>query len=130
MGNVEIPWERAKKTKSQRQEEKLGKRGEPTINSGRTSWTSKRDAKLYDRLLVEARQTDKKSYAISYPEFKSLRREAQQTPPGLLPAMQVDIQDLHLLILEDRDAEEFFNYMVFLEGRVKELEREKADRNG
>jgi hypothetical protein len=124
---METPWSKAKKTRSQIQEAKLGARGKPQINSGRTSWTSKRDAKLYDELLVEARTTEKQSISISYSEWKDIRRQAQQTPPGLLPAMHLEIKDLHLLVLEDRDAEDFFNRMIWLEGRVKDLEGAKTD---
>jgi hypothetical protein len=119
---METPWQRAKKTRSQLQEEGLGKRGRQQINSGRTAWTSKRDAQIYNRLLVEARTTERGSISISYREWKDIRRQAVQTPPGLLPAMHLEIQDVRLLVLDDRDANEFFTRMEFLEGRVKELE--------
>jgi len=112
---------KAKKTRSQKQEERLGKRGKAQINSGRTTWRSKRDAQIYDRLLVEARTTERGSISISKSEWKDIRKNAAQTPPGLLPAMHLEIQDVQLLVLDDRDAEEFFNRMEFLEERVREL---------
>jgi len=124
---METPWSRAKKTRSQLQEEGLGKRGRPQINSGRTAWTSKRDAQIYNRLLVEARTTERGSISISYSEWKDIRRQALQTPPGLLPAMHLEIQDVRLLVLDDRDANEFFTRMEYLEGRVRELEGPKAN---
>jgi len=96
----ETPWARAKKTKSQKQEERLGKMegGQPQVNSGRF-WRWKRDAKLHN-FLIEARTTDAESYTIKKREFLDMRKEALQTPPGLLPAMQVDIQELHLIVCE------------------------------
>lgn len=125
---LETPWHRAKKTRSQKQEESLGKRGQPQINSGRTAWTSKRDARIYNRLLVEARTTERGSVSISYSEWKDIRKQAQQTAPGLLPAMHIEIQDVQLLVLEDRDADAFFNYMEQLEEKVREHEGPNVER--
>ena len=118
---METPWQRAKKTRSQRQEESLGKRGQPQINSGRTAWTSKRDARIYNLFLVEARTTERDTITISGKEWKQIRRAAQQTPPGLLPAMHLEIQDEQMLMIADSDAERFFNRMEYLEERVREL---------
>lgn len=72
--------------------------GQPQVNSGRF-WRWKRDAKLHN-FLIEARTTDAESYTIKKREFLDMRKEALQTPPGLLPAMQVDIQELHLIVCE------------------------------
>jgi len=121
---MDAPWDRSKrKTKSQKQEERLGRRGKPQINSGRTSWRSKRDAVLYDSLLVEARTTQADSISISGREWKTIRRQALQTPPGLLPSMHLEIQnDVRLLVIDEHDAEEFFNELVALRERVKEFE--------
>jgi len=119
---LDTPWKKAKKTRSQLQEESLGERGKLQINSGRTSWRSKRDAQIYNRLLVEARTTQSGSATIHYREWKDLRRQAAQTPPGLLPAFALEIQDLRLLVLDDLDADAFFTRMEYLEKRVEELE--------
>jgi len=128
---MELPWERAKKkTRSQRQEERLGKKGRPQINSGRTSWRSKRDAVLYDRLLVEARTTESNSISIHGSEWKDIRRQAMQTPPGLLPAMHLEIgNDVRLLVLDELDADNFFNDYENLKERVRELEGPKIGGN-
>lgn len=116
---IESPWDRAKKTKSQRQEERIGKRddGQLQINSGRTSWTSKRDGVLgrVYKFLVEARTTDKGSYRVERQEFLDLKKQAFQTPPGLLPMVQVDIQDLSLVIMELKDFDEMQARMTDLE---------------
>ena len=98
---LETPWSKAKRTKSQKQEERLGKMegGRKQINSGRTAWNSKRDNTLHD-FLIEARTTDKGSYRIEKAEFQQLRRQAHQTPPGMLPGMQIDLGELHLMVTE------------------------------
>jgi len=123
---LESPWDRAKKTKSQRQEERLGNRddGKLQINSGRTAWTSKRDGVLgrVYRFLVEARTTDKGSYRIEKKEFLDLKKQAFGTPPGLLPMMQVDIQDLGLGIITLNDMDAIQARMVDLEERVAQYE--------
>lgn len=97
---IETPWVRAKKTKSQKQEERLGKMegGQKQNNSGRF-WRWKRDARLHN-FLIEARTTDAGSYKIDKKEFQAIRREAMQTPPGLLPGMQIDMGDLYLIVIE------------------------------
>ena len=119
---MQTPWEKAKrKTRSQRQEERLGKKGRPQINSGRTSWRSKRDAILYNILLVEARTTESDKISVSRSEWKTIRRQALQTPPGLLPAMHLEFSDVRLLVLDEQDADEFFNEFERLQERVREL---------
>lgn len=125
---IESPWDRAKKTKSQRQEERIGKRedGKLQINSGRSTWTSKRDGvlgRIY-KFLVEARTTDKGSYRIDKQEFLDLRKQAFQTPPGLLPGMQIDIQDLSLWLMSYSDWNEFQTRMVDLEERANARDEE------
>lgn len=96
----DTPWARAKKTKSQRQEERLGEMqgGKKQINSGRF-WRSKRDAVLHN-FLIEARTTDAGSYRIEKKEFLDIKRQGLQTPPGLLPSMQLDLGELHLMVVE------------------------------
>jgi hypothetical protein len=123
---METPWDRATRTKSQRQEERIAKLedGKLQVNSGRSLWTSKRDGTLgrIYKFLVEARTTDKDSYSIKRKEFLDLRKQAFQTPPGLLPMFQVDIKDLSLAVLELKDFQEFQSRMVDLEERVAEHE--------
>jgi hypothetical protein len=121
---LESPWDRATKSKSVRQEESLSKLqgGRKQINSGRTTWTSKRDnilGRIYT-FLVEARTTDRGSYRIEKKEFLELRKNAFQTPPGLLPMFQIDIQDLSLVVLELKDMEEFQTRMLDLETKLNE----------
>jgi hypothetical protein len=98
---METPWLRAKtKTKSQRQEERLGamEGGKKQVNSGRF-WRWKRDAVLHN-FLIEGRTTDAGSFRIEKQEFQDMRKQARQTPPGLLPGMQIDMGDLHLMVIE------------------------------
>lgn len=126
---IEIPWDKAKKTKSQKQEERNSKfiGGALQINSGRSTWTSKRDNVLGSiyRFLVECRTTDKGSYSIQRKEFYDLKKQALQTPPGMLPMFQIDLQELSLAVIELSDWNEFQARMVDLEEQLKE----KGDEN-
>lgn len=117
------PWQRAKgKTKSQRQENRLGEMegGKKQVNSGRF-WRWKRDAVLHN-FLIEARTTDKASYRIERKEFLDIRREARQTPPGLLPGIQVDLGDLHLMVTELQAFHDREMLIYELEARIEMLE--------
>lgn len=97
---LDTPWQRAKKTRSQRQEERLGNMpgGQKQNNSGRF-WRWKRDTILHN-FLIEARDTEADSYSVKRKEFHQIKKEALQTPPGLLPAIQVDFTNLHLIVIE------------------------------
>ena len=122
---METPWVRAKKkTKSQRQEERLGKMdgGKKQNNSGRL-WRWKRDAVLHN-FLIEARTSDTNSYRIDRSEFLDIRKEARQTPPGLLPAMQIDLGDLHLMVTELQAFQDREMRIIELEGQLMALREE------
>lgn len=93
--------------------------GEKGVNSGRTSWRWKRDGKLRE-FLIEARTTDAGSYSISKKEFLHIKREALKTPPGLLPGMQIDIQELQLLAIEVTAFEDLFAELVALRARLED----------
>jgi hypothetical protein len=116
----ETPWDRARKTRSQLQEERLGNTegGSKQLNSGRTSWRSKRDA-VYREFLVEARSTESGSYTVKAEEWRNLRKEAFQTPPGCLPMIQVELQELTLAVVD-------FNYLHDLQMELLSY-RERAE---
>lgn len=118
----ETPWLRAKKTKSQRQEERLGDMpgGKKQINSGRF-WRSKRDAVLHN-FLVEARTTEAGSYRIEKKEFMAIKKQGLQTPPGLLPAIQVDLDELHLIVTELSAFQDREMRILELEAQIERLE--------
>jgi hypothetical protein len=82
-----------------RQEADLAKRGGTTHPASGRIWRFKRDGRLFD-FLVEARTTEKDSYTISGPELDDIRKEAAMTPPGCLPAMQIDIQGRRLMLID------------------------------
>lgn len=115
---METPWEKARKTRSQLQEERLGERpdGVKGVNSGRF-WRWKRDGRLGE-FLVECRETTDGSYRIEKKEFLSIEREAVQTPPGLIPMMQIDIQDLSLTTIRTSDFDEIKARMLSLEAAL------------
>lgn len=113
---MDTPWDRAKaQQKSQKQEKRIGNLpgGRKQINSGR-NWFSKRDVRL-GGYLVEARITDAQSYTIKKKEFEQITSEAIQTPPGMLPAMMLEIAGLRLVVTREQDH-------MFMEQRVGILE--------
>jgi hypothetical protein len=76
------------------------------------------------RFLVECRTNEKpttKSYRIDYEEFQNIRKEASMVPPGLLPAMQIDILDLKLMVVDLDVFIEREERMIHLEAQVEEL---------
>jgi hypothetical protein len=121
--SLETPWQRAKKSRSVRQEERNGKLegGSKQINSGRT-WRSHRDNILRE-FLVESRDTESRSYSISKDEWSHIRLEALKTPPGLLPGMQIDIQDLSLMVIELTAFQDLYNRLVALEAQAEDNEK-------
>lgn len=122
--SLETPWTRARKSKHEQQEARLGASagGSRQINSGRT-WRSKRDAKLYN-FLVEARTTESGSYRIERAEWLDIRKQGFQTPPGLLPAMQIDFNGVSLFVMELGAFEEMQVEIMQLQAKVAKLERE------
>lgn len=72
--------------------------GSKQVNSGRF-WRWRRDNILHN-FLIESRTTDAGSYRIEQKEWREMRRDALKTPPGLLPGMQIDMGDIHLLVTE------------------------------
>jgi hypothetical protein len=51
-----------------------------------------------------------------------LKKQAFQTPPGLLPMIQVDIQDLNLVVITLNDMDAIQARMVDLEERIASYE--------
>lgn len=118
---METPWTRARKSKSEIQESRLGQTpgGRKGVNSGRI-WRFKRDGNIRD-YLIEARTTDAKSYRIEYNEFRDIERQALQTPPGLRPGMQIDIRDLKLITVRESDWLDQYEENVQLRARLESL---------
>lgn len=121
---MQTPWTRARKTKSQLQEERNGQMegGKKQNNSGRI-WRWKRDNQLHN-FLIESRTTDNDSYSISRKEFLQIRREAFQTPPGLLAGMQIDICELQLIAIELGAFQDMAVHIMELEAQLQQYERE------
>jgi hypothetical protein len=99
--------------------------GSRQINSGRTSWQSKRDNKLYE-FLVEARITSAATATISRDEFFEIKRQAHASPPGFMPAMQIDIRDLSVMVIELHVFNEMQRILIDLEAQVKNLQDQLA----
>jgi hypothetical protein len=121
---MKSPWKRATETRSVLQErrtaEKPGARAQ--INSGRT-WSSLRDVRMdspIGRLLIDNKDTEGESYTIKRSDFKAMKRDANRTPPGCHPMLQIDIQDLRLMLFEEALWDEIVNYILFLEEKAGE----------
>lgn len=120
---MDTPWARAKANRaSEQQERRLSKmpEGQRQVNSGRL-WRWKRDGIVWN-FLVEARTTEAGSYRVDKKEFQKIRREAITTPPGLKPAMQVDLDELSLWVMELSDWEAVYTRLIELESRLSEQE--------
>jgi hypothetical protein len=119
----ETPWRRSRKTRHQLQEERIGDspEGQKGVNSGRF-WRWKRDGRIGE-FLIEARTTKDGSYRIERKEFLSITREAMQTPPGLLPMMQLEIQELRLTVLMTNDFDEIKARMLSMEAALDSQEK-------
>jgi hypothetical protein len=103
---METPWNRARKLRTVLQEERLntlpgGRKG---VNSGRF-WRWPRDGRIFD-FLVEARTNEKpgaKSATINKAEWLTLKREALSQPGGMLPAMQITMDEVDLIVIDLKD---------------------------
>jgi hypothetical protein len=104
------PWRDKLKSRHQQQEEGL----QVTHPASGRLWRWKRDGRFFD-FLIEARTTDSGSYSISAKEWRSIKRDALQTPPGCMPAMDIQIEDVSLIAIEKTVFEEIFNELVNLQ---------------
>lgn len=122
--SLDAPWTRARKLRSEKQEKRIGEMegGQRQINSGRL-WRWKRDGILHN-FLIEARTTEAESYRIDKKEFQQMRKQAFQTPPGLLAGMQIDIQDLQLIAIELSAFQDMSLRLIELEARIEALDEE------
>lgn len=126
MDEIDTPWKRATAPKYQQQEKRTAKKhgAKPQINSGRT-WSSLRDVSvrtIIGKLLIDNKTTEAKSYTITRDDWAALKRDANRTPPGCHGALQIDIQDLRLFIIEEAVFDEIINYARLLEEKVNGLE--------
>lgn len=117
------PWQAARRLRSEDQEQRLGKMvgGRKQVNSGRL-WRWKRDAILHD-FLVEARTTEANSYRVEREEFLKIESDGRKTPEGLLPAMQIDIRGLELILLRLTDFQNQEMRIVQLEAELEAARR-------
>lgn len=74
------------------------------------------------KFLVEGRITDSGSYRVERKEFLELRKQAYQSPPGLLPMFRLDIAGLRLVVIEEKDMDEMQTRMLDLEERLANRE--------
>ena len=114
---TELPWKTKLKPRHQRQEQDIERRGGTTHPASGRIWRFKRDGKLYD-FLIEARTTEQDSYSISLKEWETITKEAHMTPPGCMPALQLDLKDTRLITIEFVVFEEMYNQLVAMAGAL------------
>ena len=95
--------------------EKLGAKA--TINSGATFGDA--DGKIllkkpigfyqYEKLAIEVKATEKKSYSIKLDTFKKLAKEAQQI--NAMPILGLDISGKQFIILQLNDFQDLLEWM-------------------
>lgn len=103
------PMERARalrkkpvKTRDRREEEDLAKRsgGQRVSNSGRGR--QKGDVR-HNGFLYDHKYTDNDSYSITKATFEKITRDAIATPPGVMPALVLNINGLRLVVMREAD---------------------------
>ncbi len=100
------PWRLGKKPRYAEQEDRTGKKpgARKQMNSGRT-WSALRDVKRVVgefTFLYDNKTTESASFTVSEPEFRALKRDANRTPPGCLPVLQIDFGDkASLVVIEE-----------------------------
>lgn len=119
---MKTPWAKRDDPKYAQQERRTARKpgARAQVNSGRT-WSSLRDVKQESPLghvLIDNKTTDNKSYSITEADFKSLKRDANRTPPGCHPALQVDLRSLRLMVIEEDLWDEITEYVRTLEGML------------
>jgi hypothetical protein len=84
-----------------KQEKRLAKKvsGSRPAASG-AFWTRKGDVRSED-LLIEAKQTDKKSFSLVGTVWDKIRREALLD--GRMPVLAVQIQNRNLVVIDEED---------------------------
>jgi hypothetical protein len=123
---MSTPWDRVTAPKYVKQEKRTARKdgGRAQVNSGRT-WSSLRDVKQKSpvgHILIDNKTTDAESYRVTKSDFKALVRDANRTPPGCHAALQIDIQDLRLMVIEEGLWDEILNYIRLVESMVDERE--------
>jgi hypothetical protein len=119
---VRTPWQRVTDPAYAKQEKRTAKKhgARPQVNSGRT-WSSLRDVKQESPLgyvLIDNKTTEASSYRITKPDFMALSRDANRTPPGCHPALQIDIQDLRLIVFHEGFWDDVVDYIRLLESKL------------
>lgn len=103
------PMERARalrkkpqKTKDRRAEERLAKvsGGQRVSNSGRGR--HKGDVR-HNGWLYDHKDTDNDSYSVTKSAFAKITRDAIATPPGVMPALVLNINGLRLVVMRESD---------------------------
>lgn len=128
---MNTPWERVREKRHEIQERRTGEKPgyRQQVNSGRR-WYSLRDAmhrSPIGRILIDNKDTENASYTIKLAEFEKLKRDANRTPPGCLPAMQIDIRNLRLFLCEEATYDEILKYIQVLEKQVRESLKDGRD---
>lgn len=130
---MKSPWEAAKERRDtgyMQQEKRTGskKGARQQLNSGRL-WFSLRDVMRrtpVGEMLIDNKTTENLSYTIKKDDWAALKRDANRTPPGCHPALQIDIQDLRLMVTEEKLWDDVLDYIRTLEAGLEQLGRSIA----
>lgn len=67
-------------------------------------------------ILIDNKTTETaSSYRITGDDWRALRRDANRTPPGCHPALQIDIDEIRLLVVEEGFWDDVVDYIRHLE---------------
>jgi hypothetical protein len=118
---MKTPWKKHGLSYADQEKRTASKPGaRAQVNSGRT-WSGLRDVKQRSpvaHVLIDNKTTDAQSYRIEKGDWLELKRDSNRTPPGCLPALQVDISGLALIVLEDGHYDAILEYIADLEGQL------------
>lgn len=119
---METPWKDKGEKPWLKQERREGKKAgaRPQLNSGRT-WSGLLDVKrkiseLFGSLLIDTKTTQARSYSISLDGkdgWKALKIAANRT--GCVPALQIDLPEASLMVIELELWDEIQKYMLAVE---------------
>jgi len=108
---MEAPWEKPLKPRHRQQEERISQTGGRTHPASGRIWRFKRDGTLFD-FLIEARHTDSGSYRVDKSELDQITKEANMTPPGCHPGMQIEFGHEEWILIPLQTFREIYNELV------------------
>jgi hypothetical protein len=66
-------------------------------------------------VLIDNKDAPGKSYRVTEDEWAALKRDANRTPPGCTPALQIDLGKFSLMVVEEAFWDDLLDYIRTLE---------------